>query len=184
MKPTSKSAWNPVRLDVRAFAVAGQTLQGSDELARFERLNAEAMSEVSPTSIVKWQCRGEIRSDQRGADVPWLHLSAEVEVPLSCQRCLGPVLEKLVVDRWFRFVADEATAELEDDDSEEDVLALEPRPDLLMLLEDELLMALPLVPMHEECPVAVPMNAGDLESGAEDVAPRENPFAQLAKLKK
>ena len=68
--------------------------------------------------------------------------------------------ELLEVDRWFRFVADEATAELEDDDSEEDVLALEPRPDIAQLVEDELLMAMPLVPMHETCPVAVPMQAG------------------------
>ncbi len=82
---------------------------------------------------VRWQCRGEMRPDARGKSVPWLHLQAEAAVSLTCQRCLGPVSENLEVDRWFRFVADEATAEPEDEDSEEDVLALEPRPDMLAL---------------------------------------------------
>jgi len=91
----------------------------------------------------------------------------------------------LEVDRWFRFVADEATAAAEDDDCEEDVLALEPRPNLHELLEDELLMALPLVPMHETCPEPVKMQAGDPGIQAQADSPeRRNPFSELAKLKK
>ena len=42
MKPTPKPSWNPERLDVRAFAQAGTTLQSVDPLTRFERLVAEA----------------------------------------------------------------------------------------------------------------------------------------------
>jgi uncharacterized protein len=179
-----KLNWNPARLDVRAFAKAGQVLEGPSEIALFERLQAELMSEEDTPLLVDWQLHGEFRSDARGESVPWLHLEAKAEVPLPCQRCLRPVSISLDVDRWFRFVADEVAAEAEDEDSEEDVLALEPRPDVLALLEDELLMALPLVPMHGECPVAVQMQSGEL--GVDDVAvePRENPFAQLARLKK
>ncbi|MFC3217232.1 hypothetical protein [Comamonas sp. JC664] len=50
---------------------------------------------------------------------------------------------------------DEATAAALDDESEEDVLVLAPQIDALELIEDELLMALPMVPMHEVCPVDV-----------------------------
>ena len=116
----------------------------------------------------------------------WLHLQAQLTLPLTCQRCLGPVATPLVVDRWFRFVADETTAAAEDEDSEEDVLALEPRPSLLELIEDELLMELPLVPMHEVCPESPAALAGAADVPA-DEAPesmRPNPFAGLARLKK
>lgn len=113
-----------------------------------------------------------------------MHLQASAAVPLSCQRCLGPVITPLEVDRWFRFVADEATAETEDDDSEEDVLALEPRPDLLDLLEDELLMAVPLVPMHGACPAPLPAAADDPGALPEEISTPPHPFAALARLRK
>jgi uncharacterized protein len=184
MKPSTKSVWNPSRLDVRAFALAGQTLESVDDLSRFERLTAEALTGADHPVSVTWQCRAEMRSHPSGKSVPWLHLDAKALVSLKCQRCLGPVEEAIQVDRWFRFVADEATAELEDEDSDEDVLALEPRPDMVQLIEDELLMELPLVPMHETCPVAVPMQAGEIDVPGAPPQQRENPFAQLARLKK
>lgn len=184
MNSSPKSIWNPARLDVRAFALAGQWLQKVSPLADFERLSEEALPDGSANVSVAWQLVGEIRADARGKAVPWLHLEARAEVPLKCQRCLGPVSESLVVDRWYRFVADEATAELEDEDSEEDVLALEPRPDMVQLVEDELLMSLPLVALHDACPVDVPMQAGHLEITDAPEALRESPFAQLARLKK
>lgn len=184
MNSSPKSIWNPARLDVRAFAMAGQSLQSETPLANFQRLSEEAFQDGGAGEAVKWQFEGEMRADGRGKSVPWLHLGAFAVVPLKCQRCLGPVQETLEVDRWYRFVEDEATAEQEDEDSEEDVLALEPRPDMLQLVEDELLMAMPLVPMHDTCPVAVPMQAGDIESPGGEGALRESPFAQLAKLKK
>lgn len=188
MKPTPKTSWNPDRLDVRAFAQAGADLKAEDPVARFERLQAEAHSDDDQPDLgsVTWQARGEMRAGASGgAPAIWLHLQAKATVPLTCQRCLGPVDTPLTVNRWFRFVSDEATAAAEDDDCEEDLLALEPRPRLHDVLEDELLMELPLVPLHESCPVQVVMQVSDpmvgLEKGEQE---RKNPFAELAKLKK
>ena len=104
----------------------------------------------------------------------WLHLQAQADLPLACQRCLGPVVVNLRVDRRFRFVASEAIAEAEDEDCEEDLLVFQKRFDLLDLLEDELLMELPLVPMHPFCPGVVPRQPDD---------PRPHPFSALARLK-
>lgn len=173
---------------MRAFALAGGELQADEPLARFERLAAEAVAHdgLSPDLQVRWTARGEMRpAATGGAPAPWLHLEAQTTVPVTCQRCLGPVQTALVVDRWFRFVADEATAAALDDDCEEDLLALEPRPNLHELLEDELLMELPLVPMHDACPVPVVMHAADPGVAADGGEPeRRNPFAELARLKK
>jgi uncharacterized protein len=58
-----------------------------------------------------------------------------------------------------------------------------PQFDLLGLLEDELLMALPLVPMHDECPVLPAFSAGMVDA-PESVPDKPNPFAALAQLKK
>lgn len=189
MKPTLKTSWNPERLDVRAFAQAGASLQADDPIARFERIQAEAHAEdtdLPALGSVVWQAHGEMRAGASGgAPAVWLHLQAEASVPLTCQRCLGPVDTPLKVDRWFRFVNDEATAAAEDDDCEEDLLALEPRPRLHDVLEDELLMELPLVPLHDTCPVPVVMQASDPMVGMDGGEPeRKNPFAELARLKK
>ena len=188
MKPTPKTSWNPDRLDVRAFAQAGADFQADDPMTRFERLVAEAHADDGQPDLglVAWWAHGEMRPGASGgAPAVWLHLQAEASVPLTCQRCLGPVDTPLKVDRWFRFVHDEDTAAAEDDDCEEDLLALEPRPRLHDVLEDELLMELPLVPLHDTCPVPVVMQASDAGVGWEEGEPeRKNPFAGLAKLKK
>lgn len=173
---------------MRAFAQAVGQLHGEDALTQFSRLADELHepSRLSTSAAVVWDAAGEMRTDAQGAEAGvWLHLEAKTVVPLQCQRCLGAVETPLEVDRWFRFVADEATAEAQDDESEEDVLALEPRMSLHGLLEDELLMALPLVPMHETCPVPVVMQASDPGIASEEAgtAPR-HPFAALARLKK
>jgi uncharacterized protein len=92
-----------------------------------------------------------------------------VDVPLS-------------VDREFRFVADEATAEALDEGSEEDLLALSREFNLRELIEDELLMDLPVVPRHDECPTQVKLASSD-EDFEEANAGKPNPFAALAGLR-
>jgi uncharacterized protein len=189
MNPNPKMTWNAERLDVRAFALAGAKLQAIEPLTHFERLLEEAHldNDNPPAALqVRWHTQGEARPSAKGGDpAVWLHLEAHASVPLTCQRCLGSSETLLQVNRWFRFVADEAAAEAEDDDCEEDVLAWEPRPNLHELLEDELLMELPLVPMHEACPVSVVMHAADPGVGqAVDEPQRPHPFAELARLRK
>jgi uncharacterized protein len=85
------------------------------------------------------------------------------------------------IDRSFRFVESEAQAELEDDESSEDVLVLSQDFDLVGLIEDEVLMDLPVVPRHETCPVAIKLLAADPDF--EDTPAKPNPFAVLAGLK-
>jgi uncharacterized protein len=92
------------------------------------------------------------------------------------------VASSLEIDQWYRFVESEEIAMAEDDEAEEDLLVMAPQFDLLGLLEDELLMALPLVPMHETCPVTPVFSAGDPVVEAAEAKP--NPFAVLGQLKK
>ncbi len=171
----------PQRLDVKAFAQAGGRLSGHDSLLKYKRLAQEAKG-LHPDLLVDWQALGEVRTAMGGIPQVWLRLTVRASFPMECQRCLSPVDVPLEVDREFRFVADEATAEALDDGSEEDLLVISREFDLHELIEDELLMALPVVPRHDECPTDVPMASTD-EDFEEASAAKPNPFAALANLR-
>ena len=166
-------------LDVKAFAKAQMHFEGDTPVAEFERLAADCSGEV--TGHVSWAAQGAIDPEQRGKDDAWLHLEAKATVPLTCQRCLHPVSVALLIEQDFRFVADEATALAEDDESDEDLLVMEDSFDLMALIEDELLMGLPLVPMHEACLSEQAPTSDEEEAILAEVKP--NPFAVLASLK-
>jgi len=169
------------RLDVKAFAKAGAVLSGQDPLSKYLRLLEEAGGQGADRAV-QWEARGEMLIDASGFTQVWLHLSAQVSLPLTCQRCLGPVDIALTVDRSFRFVASEEQAEAEDEEAEEDVLALSRDFDLYGLIEDELLMELPVVPRHEVCPTELKLAAQDADFEAAQ-AEKPNPFAALSGLK-
>jgi len=168
-----------------AFAREGVPLIETTLLQNLERLAQEAHA-PAPDLGIHWEARAELRPGAGAENDVWLHLLAHGSVPLVCQRCMGALDMPLQVDQWYRFVATEDIAMAEDDESEEDLLVMAPQFDLLSVLEDELLMALPLVPMHDECPVAPVMRSGDdaLAGDAPADGDKPNPFAMLAQLKK
>ncbi len=168
------------RLDVQAFAEEGARLSGHRPLSAFERLAAETEGRGAER-LVTWQAQGELRNPHHVHPEVWLSLQAEAVLSLTCQRCLSPVDVPVAIDRSFRFVADEAQAAAQDDESEEDLLALSRSFDLMELLEDEVLMDLPLVPRHDTCLQPLPAPVDELADEAESVRP--NPFAVLQRLK-
>ena len=176
-----KREFAPERLDVAGFAEAGARLSAEDALNRYVRLAAEA-AEPTSSDVVAWEAVGEERHDAAGRAEPWLHLSAHATLPLVCQRCLAPVQTRIEVDRWFRFAPDEDAAAALDEESEEDVLVVSRDFDLHGLIEDELLMELPITPRHEVCPQDVPLSVADPDFEAAQEK-RANPFAALAKLR-
>lgn len=170
----------PTHLDVKAFAQAGSRIAGHDLLSNYERLMHEIQGPGNEI-VLNWSAQGEFRSDAAGAGQVWLHLSLDTHLPLTCQRCLGLLDFPVAVKQSYRFVADEEVAEAQDDTSEEDVLVLSRDFDLAALIEDEVLLALPLIPRHETCPVAVKLAVEDPGFEAAS-AEKRHPFAVLAKL--
>jgi len=194
-------ALDPLRLNVARFAADAQEATGDWALAELPRLadsecppdvgaplkpavgadtpRLPTRAERDTTRRVRWHATGSLRR-VGGEDQVWLHLQADADVVLQCQRCLLPLPEAVHVDRHFRFVADEDSAAALDDEIEDEVLVLARSLDLRDLVEDEMLLALPLVPRHEACPEAMPMQFGDVEA----VEEKANPFASLAILRK
>ncbi|TDM09537.1 MAG: hypothetical protein C4K60_09875 [Ideonella sp. MAG2] len=170
---------NPLRLDIKPLINDAQTVRGRTPLAQFVRLKESVVADqMDADAAVAWQFQGELRPVTGGAPEMWGRLSADVEVALVCQRCLAAVREHLSLDRWVRFVQTEEEAEALDGELEDDVLALPRTLNLLELVEDELILGLPLVPRHGVCPEPLPVPADDLP-----VVVEENPFAALAGLK-
>ena len=169
-------------INLQTLATSGVPLTETTPLQNLERLAHELIG-LGPDLTVNWRAAVELRAGATGQMDTWLHLQALASVPLTCQRCMAAVQTPLQVDQWYRFVATEDIAMAEDDASEEDLLVMTPQFDLAVLLEDELLMALPLVPMHDECPVLPAFSAGAIDA-PENVPDKPNPFAALAQLKK
>lgn len=167
----------PQALDVSALCKAAGQLQGQQPLATMQRLAASFCAASDGSAA--WHAQGSLQPVTGGEPQMWLELQAEADVPLQCQRCLQAMNEALRVHRRFRFVRSEEEALRLDEESEDDVLALPARLDLLEFLEDELILALPIVPRHEACPVPLPLAVQD---GPEE-APAPNPFAALAALR-
>ena len=173
--------FDPDRLEVQAFAKEAGQLEGQWPLTQLLRVAESALGGAEERRAVQvvWNAHGEQRVTPGGESQTWLHVKAGTSVSLECQRCLQPMAVNLEVDRSFRFVHGEDAAAQLDADSEDDVLALTRALDLRELIEDELLLALPIVPRHEVCPVPLPVRQND--PLAEE---KPNPFAALAVLKR
>jgi uncharacterized protein len=180
----SARVFDPLRLDVQTFAGDAGELSGRWPLRQFERLGDAVHRDAMPAvgDEIAWSARGEQRAARGVPGQNWLHLRAQATLRLECQRCLQPVETELALDRWFHFVPGEDAAAQLDADSEDDVLALTRALDLRELVEDELLLALPLVPRHPVCPAPL-LAPSDAEHDAA-MPDRPNPFAALAALKR
>ena len=170
---------NPRAIDLSAFCRRGLSISGAWPLSTLTRL-AVAFS-AATDGEARFSASGSLRAVTGGAAETWLDLEVQAMVPLQCQRCLQTLAEPLQVQRQIRFVPTEEEAERLDEESEDDVLLLPHRLDLQELLEDELILALPLVPRHTVCPEPL-VAATEAEAHDEEVP--AHPFAALAALRK
>lgn len=176
---------DPRRLDVAVLAAAQGELSGEWPLQALDRLADLVLGAEPEGAPIHWQAEGEQRTVTGTEPEVWLHLTAQACVNMRCQRCLGALVVPLDLDRWIRFVRDANLAETLDAELEDDVLELQRHMDLRELVEDELLLALPLVPRHDDCPEPLPLrDPSDVEPAADAPPERPHPFAGLAQLKK
>lgn len=103
------------------------------------------------------------------------------KIALTCQRCLEAVATDIDIDVKLWLLRDESKAELLPDDADYLVLDEEGQLALGDALEDELILALPLVPLHDDCEAHLVEE--EAESEAVETPARENPFQVLAALK-
>ena len=155
-------------IDCLEFARSGGVLERSVGLAELPRL-----AELLTTTAGFLSVRLEGWRDEQGKS--WLQLDIAGEPVLRCQRCLGGVNFPLAIRSRLQLIApgeDWPDDDLEDDSA--DAITAEVDLTVLVLVEDEVLLALPIAPRHEECESP---SAGTSGHGS-------SPFAALADLKK
>jgi uncharacterized protein len=108
---------------------------------------------------------------------PMIRGGIKTALPMICQRCLQPLRWEIDAPVTLMILSDEADEENLPDDV--DALTLHSTTvSLQELVENELILAIPLVPKHDVCPQNEYRLAGDAE------VHDPNPFAILKGLKK
>ncbi len=156
-------------VDSLEFARSRDAVSGRLDLAGLQRL-AGLLADASGS--LDYEVRGEFD----GAKA-FLSVRLDGELPLTCQRCLSPLRLAVNLRKRLMLVApgapwpeDDQAGGLEDErcDAIEGSQAL----DLDRMLEEEILLGLPISPRHESC-----------EPPAAMVSRAPSPFAELSRLK-
>lgn len=158
-------------IDLFEFCRHQQQLTGQVPVGDLARLSAELADRHGELA---WSLQG----GQHETGAAQLTLQIAGQVSLICQRCLTPYAQNLASTSVLVLArtedeADETEARLDDDSI--DVIVPSSLQDVMVLVEDEALLALPLSPRHETCP----------DNAAPEVSndKAESPFAVLKKLK-
>jgi uncharacterized protein len=158
-------------IDAFDFCRTNGYREGVTQVADMPRLAREC---ADPSGQLSWSIQG----GQTRQGYPSMTLSVSGVVQLICQRCLAPFGYE--VDSSTMLVLgknDEDADEIEQvlDDETIDVIVGSQSCDIMQLLEDEALLALPQAPKHEVCPDTKLMDSLKLE--------KVSPFAALKSLK-
>lgn len=164
----------PKHIDVQKWADREAVIEQINPLGHYVRLVEGAVDDEGEVTV-----NVRLHRDEQGLFVVEGRMATTVK--LTCQRCLEPVSTPIEADVHLWLLRDEDQADRLPDDADYLVLDENGGIDLADALEDELILALPLVPMHESCE-AYPVEQG--EADATEAPERPNPFQVLASLKK
>lgn len=158
-------------IDNLDFARNGRVMRGQAPLAGFARLQDLLLSSQG---VVNYTLSGKIGAKGE----PLLICSMDGKLVLQCQRCLEALEYPLRIESQLRLVQGATQFdELDDGDEDVDSIPVSAEMDVLALVEDEILLSLPISPLHppELC-------SGKGEAGSVNEK-RNNPFGVLAALK-
>ncbi len=158
-------------IDPLRLAKTGRALSGSYELRQFDRINAS----LKDGSKVQVSFKLEFSRDDKNQLFSIVG-DLETVLPQVCQRCMQPMQHQLSIAIKLAIVSNEEEAENLPAEFEPYIDTGVPVK-LQDFIEDELLLAMPLVSLHEqqECPAA--------RKFKHEQRGKENPFAELKNLK-
>jgi uncharacterized protein len=162
----------PDRLDLYAAAEAGRIIRGRVPLASLARVLPLTASGTGELDVVL-----ELGRDQEGTR--YLAGSIKGVLALQCQRCLDPMEYPLNVRFRLGLVQNPDDVQYLADRYEPLIVTPEPAQ-ITEVISDEVLLALPIAPLHEDMGNCREV-AADYHASAD--AQRDNPFAVLEQLK-
>lgn len=158
-------------IDAIDFAHNAGVHHGKISISELERLQDYL---VGSCGELKYTVGGALDKSAK----PVLRIIVQGSINLRCQRCLGEL--KHVLDlRTDLFLArnESELCRFDEDESIDGVLA-RPDMDVLALIEDEIILSLPISPRHVESECLI------IQAGSGDTAGEKSPFSTLSQLKK
>jgi len=159
----------PHSIDPLRLAHQHRLVQGKFALAEMQRIH-ESLCATDGEIFFEWLF--SLDEAQRPMIRGWI----KTTLPMICQRCLQPMQWQIDTTISLMILANEAEEDTLSD--EVDALILHTTTVTMReLVENELILAIPLVPKHEVCPVNEYAISDDSEAEC-------HPFAALKLLKK
>lgn len=162
----------PITIDPRRAADQGRILDGEITLEKLEQLNSYL---VDSDGIVNVSLTFGV-DEQR---IRFIKGQADTTVKMLCQRCLEPVTLELEAEMNLGIVADDEAAKQLPRYYDPNIIN-EPKQDIYRLIEQELILTLPLIAQHQNCVVKTSFGEEVSESCDSE---KENPFNVLAQFK-
>jgi len=162
----------PPVLDAWRMVSSQRHFEGTLPLAAMPRLKQVLMD-------AEGECRYELDFGRQPLGHNVLQVRVQAALPLQCQRSLERFLYAVDVDQSLGLIRDETQEAALPEGMEAVLIGDDGELHPADLIEDELLLALPVVPINPEAPELSPEWA--LEPDEPDDKP--NPFAALAALK-
>ena len=150
------------------FAQKQQKLNDSFDVSSFKRLS-ETLS-LHNNNNEQMKVSFELTGDYKRFRQPSLHLYIKTKLPVICQRCLDEMLVDL--DLNFDYLISDSVADELDNNDEIDWIESNVEMNYHELIEDELLLAMPIAPVHKNACSKTNTQSGE----------KPNPFAVLKNL--
>jgi uncharacterized protein len=164
------SATLPPVLDAWRMVAASRYFEGELPLAAFKRLK-DSLTDSEGV------CRYRIEFGRGELDLPFVEIRADAHLPMLCQRSLERYLQPVNVLQRLGLITEEAQEAALPEGTEPLLLPANAELRPIDLIEDELILALPVVPIDPE---STELEAQWPEDADDD---KPNPFAALAALK-
>lgn len=165
----------PNQVDPRRFADRALTFTGVWPLAGFTRLG-ELITRTDGDVQISLSF---LRDEQK---LPVMRMTLSAQVGMICQRCLDEAVLPVGGEHQYVFIRTGGDTSLLPKDY--DIVELDDEPlDVRALVEEELMLSLPLVPKHPAGECDHPVGYVEPELSGEE-AVKSNPFSVLAQLRK
>ena len=168
------SAALPERVDVARQVQAGRIFEGRLSLSSMQRLRSSLADAAGDVRYV-------LEFGRDGLGIAYLAMRVEAGLPMVCQRTLDTFVFRAVIDQRLGLIASERE-EAALPEGYEPLLVIDGELALADVIEDELILALPVVPLKPGAPLDWSDGTDDAREQSEPERP--NPFAVLGSLKK
>jgi len=163
------SATLPAVLDVWRMVSARRHFEGTLPLTAFARLRDSLVD-------AEGECRYSLEFGRDAMNQAFVEVRAEADLPLQCQRTLERYLQPVKVVQQLGLITSEAQEAALPEGMEPVLVPESGELSAIDLVEDELILAVPVVPINPES--SLPESVWPLE---DEVKP--NPFTVLSALK-